>query len=181
MSSVTKLSKKLRQVGHFAARSAASAFGVTGLNSGTCKSSASSVIAMANTASLNASSRRVVTFGGRGRARSFCGRDRMSTLLTSSRMETLKQHHDSPLEDVSAEDIIEAAASTRLWEGKHVTMPRFGPVGTDRRPRASVKAGTSEKTHKAKLTHKKMRIDRCWACYPSRTVVRPLPTARFSV
>jgi hypothetical protein len=36
-------------------------------------------------------------------------------------METLKQHHDSPVEDVSAEDNIEAAASTRLWEGKHVS------------------------------------------------------------
>ena len=56
-------------------------------------------------------------------------------------METLKQHHDSPLEDVSAADTIEAAVSRRPWESKHVTMPRFGPVRTDRRPRASAKAG----------------------------------------
>jgi len=66
MSSVTKLSKKLRYVGHCAASVAASACGVTTGNSGTRNVSASSVMAMAKTPSLKASSRRVVTPGGGG-------------------------------------------------------------------------------------------------------------------
>jgi hypothetical protein len=43
------------------------ACGVTVGSAGTCKLSTSSVIAMANTASLNASSRRVATLGDHGR------------------------------------------------------------------------------------------------------------------